>query len=119
MNLDDLPPVRAFGTWDAPVTDDAEWIDVPLDLSCMYCRQRFMLWDSGAVMPNGFAQHRECSLRSVLGGIGHLVDHDVYCKGELGPDAGLSYRESAMLVWMLRHGTPITVEQLEAMRLAG
>jgi hypothetical protein len=42
--------------------------------------------------------HRECSLRSVLGGIGHLLDHAHFC-GERGdPDAGLSFRTSALLV---------------------
>jgi hypothetical protein len=43
--------------------------------------------------------HRECSLREVLGGIGHLLDHKYYCRGLHDPDAGLTYRESALLVW--------------------
>jgi hypothetical protein len=41
--------------------------------------------------------HRACSLRSVVGGIGHLLDHDHFCMG-VGPDAGLDYRTSALLV---------------------
>jgi hypothetical protein len=50
--------------------------------------------------------HRECSLRSVLGGIGHLLDHGHFCNGGLGPDAGLDYRTSALMVdvWVLRKG---------------
>lgn len=106
--------VLAFGQWDAPMTDGAEWIEVPTDESCMYCQEPFEEGDNGAIMPNGFAQHRECGLRSVWGGIGHLVDHVRYCNGEYGPDAGLSYRASARLVW--RHTIdrmPITVAQLE------
>lgn len=99
-DYDDMPPVRAFGVWDAPVTDEAEWLDaVPTELTCMGCQEHFKAGDNGAIMPNGFAQHRECGLRGVLGGIGHLVDHAYYCRSEYGPDAGLSYRLSALLVW--------------------
>jgi hypothetical protein len=50
--------------------------------------------------------HRECALRNVVGGIGHLLDHAHFCKGELGTDAGLDYRTSALLVdvWIHRKG---------------
>ena len=45
--------------------------------------------------------HQECGLRMVLGGIGHLTNHAHWC-GEMGdPDAGLSYRQSALEVWSL------------------
>jgi hypothetical protein len=37
-------------------------------------------------------------LREVLGGIGHLIDHEHYCLVMHDPDAGLTYRESAKLV---------------------
>ena len=119
MNFDDLPPVQAFGTWDAPATDDAVWLDeVPTHLRCMNCRENFRPGDHGAIMPTGFAQHRECALRSVMGGIGHLVDHERYCHGEHGPDAGLTYRQSAWLVWghVTKERAPVTVEELEALR---
>jgi hypothetical protein len=65
----------------------------------MYCQEHFEEGDNGAIMPTGFAQHRECGLRGVMGGIGHIVDHEFFCHGPLGTDAGLSYRASAMLVW--------------------
>ena len=42
--------------------------------------------------------HRECMLRNVMGGIGHLMDHDHFCLDCHDPDAGLSYRQSALLV---------------------
>lgn len=43
--------------------------------------------------------HRECSLREVIGGIGHLIAHDYWCgEPRHDPDAGLSYRQSAKLV---------------------
>lgn len=109
--------MRAFGEWDAPVTDGAEWLDAaPTDLTCMGCQEHFQPGDNGAIMPNGFAQHRECSLRTSMGGIGHLVDHEHYCRG-LGPDAGLSMRLSSVLVW--RHfvnGHRFSRADLEAFR---
>jgi len=118
MYEDDANPVRAFGDWDAPVTDGAERIDVPTACACMYCREHFEAGDNGCIFPTGFAAHRECSLRSVVGGIGHLVDHGRYCRDELGPDAGLPYRISALLVWRVwtRSGPPVTVEELEELR---
>ena len=50
--------------------------------------------------------HRECALRNVLGGIGHLRDHALWCIERKDPDAGLSFRESAKLVdgWVREHG---------------
>jgi hypothetical protein len=49
--------------------------------------------------------HRECALRDVMGGIGHLLDHAHFCSG-VGPDAGLDRRTSALLVdvWIHRKG---------------
>jgi len=43
--------------------------------------------------------HRECALRSALGGIGHLIAHDYWCgEPRHDPDAGLTYRQSALIV---------------------
>lgn len=108
--------VQAFGQWDAPVTDDAVWIEPPIGEKCAYCRERIRAGENGAITPNGFVQHRECSLRAVLGGIGHHVNHAHYCGGELGPDAGLSYRASALLVWRTFHGSFIGEAELDRLR---
>ena len=56
--------------------------------------------------------HRECALRSVIGGIGHLLDHGHFCRSELGPDAGLDYRTSALLVdaFITRRGVPASAD---------
>lgn len=43
-------------------------------------------------------QHRECMLRGVTGGIGHLLDHDEWCIRQGDTDAGFSYRDSALAV---------------------
>ena len=42
---------------------------------------------------------RECSLRSVLGGIGHMEDHQHWCREVGDPDGGRSDRQSALEVW--------------------
>ena len=52
--------------------------------------------------------HVECSLRTVVGGIGHLIAHDYWCTTRRDPDAGLTYRQSALLVmeWVRVVGLP-------------
>jgi hypothetical protein len=116
----DVELVQAFGTWDAPITDDAEWIEVPTDQTCMYCDEQFRPGDNGAIMLTGLAQHRECGYRSVMGGIGHHVDHARYCRSDLGPDAGLNRRTSSILVWLMQiEHVPITENTLEVFRRMG
>jgi hypothetical protein len=50
--------------------------------------------------------HRECSLRQVIGGIGHLQDHAYWCNERHDPDAGMTYRKSAIAVdlWIHKYG---------------
>lgn len=43
--------------------------------------------------------HDDCMLREVLGGIGHIVAHEYWCTQRHDPDAGLTYRQSALLVY--------------------
>lgn len=105
--------------WDAPVTDDAEQIPTPTSLVCMHCWEHFAEGDRGTINLAGTAEHRECGLRSALCGIGHHVDHLRYCKGDLGPDAGLSRRVSAILVWaQFQRRARLAVEDIEALRRA-
>lgn len=115
---DELPPVRVFGEWDAPVTDGAVKLQyIPTGDACMVCNEHFKEGDNGAIFPTGFAQHRECALRSVYGGIGHVVDHARYCRSELGPDAGLTKRQSSLLVWRAWvDGDTVTEAELAELR---
>jgi|GEM_PF-2496806 len=50
--------------------------------------------------------HRECALRNVIGGIGHLTDHAYWCGQMNDPDGGQTYRESAKAVdsWVRQNG---------------
>lgn len=52
--------------------------------------------------------HRECALRNVIGGIGHLTDHYLWCTVNKDPDGGMTYRASAILVdkWVRERGAP-------------
>jgi hypothetical protein len=45
--------------------------------------------------------HRDCVVRSVLGGIGHHEDHDYWCGHMHDPDGGRSLRQSAREVCAL------------------
>jgi hypothetical protein len=106
---------RVFGVWDAPVTDDDVPIATPAGNVCAWCEEPVREGDSGRITDTGLTVHRECSLRTVMGGIGHLVDHERYCHG-IGPDAGLSRRASSLLVWDYWQETHLapSPEQLEA-----
>lgn len=42
--------------------------------------------------------HRECMVRSVTGGIGHLENHAYWCVKMGDPDGGRTYRQSALEV---------------------
>jgi len=44
------------------------------------------------------ATHRECMLREVMGGIGHLIAHEYWCTQRHDPDGGLTRRQSSLLV---------------------
>ena len=79
---------------------------------CVLCRED--LNDRGPIadtVPIGTEDgprqaHRECMLREVLGGIGHLTDHAFWCTKMHDPDGGMSRRESAIGVdhWVREHG---------------
>lgn len=75
---------------------------------CPLCNQPVAIGvdDVASIRFNGLLAHRECALRSVLGGIGHLTDCGLWCARNGDPDMGLSYRESALAVdaWVAERG---------------
>lgn len=59
--------------------------------------------------------HYQCMLREVLGGIGHLVAHEWWCLQQHDPDAGLTYRQSALMVdaWVRIIGTEPVLKEAD------
>jgi hypothetical protein len=59
--------------------------------------------------------HYQCMLREVMGGIGHLVAHEWWCLQHHDPDAGLTYRQSALMVdaWVHIVGTEPVLKEAD------
>ena len=68
---------------------------------CILCDEG--IGDYDAWVPLNAAQyaHHECSLREVMGGIGHQIAHEYWCKQRHDPNAGLTHRQSAQMVMAL------------------
>lgn len=80
-------------------------------LTCELCGEPIQPGEDRS--PTNLVTHRECGLREVLGGIGHLIDHPHFCGTRHDPDAGLTYRESALLValWVRLKGVEAAAER--------
>jgi hypothetical protein len=109
--------------WPSGICDEGEQVPTPIGDHCELCGEPIQVFDQGSFIgamhgDNGqlyavmVPVHRECSLRNVLGGIGHLTNHLVWCTDKHDPDGGYSYRESARLVWdwVSDHGFPTRPE---------
>lgn len=101
--------------WPSGVCDEATQSNTyPLGEKCLLCGEVIVEGESGTYVNvmgtrgrlgssvTTEPAHKECSLRSVLGGIGHHLNHSHFCQVLHDPDAGVSYRQSALLVWWLR-----------------
>jgi hypothetical protein len=78
---------------------------------CAMCNESVVVDPSSTVIQTDEGprkMHRVCGLREVVGGIGHLLDHDHFCRNMGSPDAGLDYFTSALMVdvWVQRKGVP-------------
>ena len=94
----------------APVCeDDSEHVATPVGRRCVLCGEEIADGDRGTVgvVVHDSAEgplwsheptHVECATRNVLGGAGHLLTGP-HRPGQCDADGGLSYRESARLVW--------------------
>lgn len=99
---------RYFGEpWPSGICDEGTRVPTPVGEKCALCDEEIQPDDQGSFMgawpdrPALAPVHRECSLREVLGGIGHHRDHDYWCHEMHDPDGGMTYRESALAVWEL------------------
>lgn len=111
--------VQYFGDrWDAPMLDDAVQVATPVGEPCLYCREPIVAGEQGAMVVHIYAAHaaairpahRECHLRAVLGGIAHVQGRCTCCGGQVDPDDGLPYRESARRV--LAHTQNVSLEYI-------
>jgi len=67
--------------------------------------------EAGESKVDGLLTHRDCLLRVVLGGIGHLENHSFWCVGMHDPDGGRTARQSGIEVaaWVRAHGVESAV----------
>lgn len=88
-----------------PLDDaDIERFELAIGIGeCVLCNEPLAGESSSSLLQ---PMHRACALRSTIGGIGHLLDHQYFCVVIGDPDAGLDYRTSALLVdaWVARKG---------------
>lgn len=100
--------IEFFGDpWPSGICDEGRQVTTPINDDCELCGEGICDQDQGSFMFGLDGQkkpvHRECSLRSVMGGIGHWNNHVAWCIDRHDPDGGYSYRESALMVWDLIH----------------
>jgi len=68
---------------------------------CVFCDEPIGKFDPWVPLNPAQYAHHECSMRSALGGIGHQIAHEYWCQQQHDPDAGLTYRQSAKMVYAL------------------
>jgi hypothetical protein len=77
-------------------TDGTNALEGPEPMNCLLCSEPME-----TTTEHTQQAHRECLLRSALGGIGHHEDHAHWCVEMGDPDGGRSFRESAREVMAL------------------
>ena len=79
-----------------------------MNSECVLCYETITDGQDSRPINGDQLAHRECLLRSVMGGIGHLEDHAYWCQDMGDPDGGRTYRQSALEVdeWVHKHGLP-------------
>lgn len=102
-----------FGeAWPSAICGLLEPGPTPVGEECMFCDEAIVDGDRGSWMqavsmtdqgpaPCWHPAHRECQLRSVVGGLAHLAGR-CSCQGGPGPtpeEKAMSEREEALAVW--------------------
>lgn len=87
--------------WPSGICDEGRQVPTPVGFECVLCDEAIQEGDRGSFLgtPAGYRPvHRECSLRSVRGGIEHLTagPHKV---GTCYIGSTLTYRQSALQAW--------------------
>lgn len=101
--------------WPSGLCDLGTQVETPTGAPCWFCDVPIDSDDQGTFVysflegiPVRLPLHKECSLRSIVGGIGHLEDHRRWCMDAEDPDGGRTRRQSALEVWewVHTHGYP-------------
>ena len=95
-----------FGApWPSGICDDGTQVPTPVGELCINCEEPIGPDDQGSfvgVWAKGSSRqaptHKECSLRSVLGGIEHLTAGP-HKEGTCYEGSTLTYRQSALAAW--------------------
>ncbi len=91
--------------------DDSQQVLTPVGEPCGWCEEPIEEGDRGLIIP-GITEglemvdtpwHRECFLRSSIGGPGHFLGACLCSGMDCDPDLGMSLRQAAVLVWRLYH----------------
>lgn len=114
ISLPEGPPRSPyfFGEpWPSGICDMGRRVPAPIGRPCVHCSEAIEADQQGSFTytPGGpLPVHKECSLRSVVGGIGHIEDHAYWCVTMGDPDGGRTLRQSALEVWawVQKHGAP-------------
>lgn len=111
MSVMFVPPGAWFGEpwpdrqYRAPICeDDALRVATPYGQPCAWCAIPIDIDDRGSFLHTGDGPrplHNECGFRQTLGGIGHHIDCNHWCRIRNDPDGGRTKRESALEVWAL------------------
>ena len=95
----------------APICEDpAMRVATPVGERCLHCAEEISSGDQGVMQtyvdlidghPQGRVAplHKECSLRTGLGGPAHLLGVCTCQGGDCDPDMGMSARNAARVVW--------------------
>lgn len=70
-------------------------IATPLHMACRHCGERFAEGDMGMIDEGGTALHYECSMRLVIGSVGHQHKTCFCYGGDHEDPPGMTKREAA------------------------
>lgn len=115
--------MRFFGEpWASAVCDYGEQVPTPVGEDCLLCDEPIVASDRGLMMTGErggrwslLPIHRECELRSVIGGIEHLTAGP-HAVGSCYEGATLTYRQSALQAWdwVQQHGIEAAFRSYDA-----
>lgn len=67
-------------------------------LICILCDEVIGEYEAWVPLNSVQYAHHCCSLREVVGGIGHQIAHEYWCLQQHDTDAGFTYHQSAQMV---------------------